>query len=95
MSKTIEDYQKEIKSLNDLLESAKMANDKFTIENARLSNANNILEAEKNQWTQAKTMQEQIIAQSINQSNSQLNIYLEQIQDLKTQIRGYKEQINK
>ena len=95
MSKTIEDYQKEIKSLNDLLESAKMANDKFTIENARLSKANNILEAEKNQWTQAKTMQEQIIAQSINQSNSQLNIYLEQIQDLKTQIRGYKEQINK
>ena len=65
---------------------------RLTKENESLIHMNDVLIAEKNQWMQQKAMQEQIIQQSLAQSNEKNNSMLQQIQDLNGEINRLKQE---
>jgi hypothetical protein len=54
---------------------------------------NNVLEAEKIQWSHEKINQQVVIQQALNQSNATNNSYLEENDRLKEEIRSLKEEL--
>lgn len=92
MEKTHE-HQDDLRKFNQMLESAQEANEGLANEVLMLRQHIAILEAQKTQWENSKVLQEQIIQNALNQANFTSNAYLEQIETLKAQIRGYQEEL--
>jgi len=65
----------------------------FQDENDRLRKENNILVMEKRQFEESRTLQEQIIQQTLDRNNAQMNRYLEDNHELKDSVRYYKREI--
>ena len=61
-------------------------------ENTALIRANDVLISEKKQWELQKTVQEQIIQNSLNQSNAKNNEMLRQIEYLDAELRKCRSQ---
>jgi len=63
-------------------------------ENNALKQINAILDAEKKQWVQSKEMWEKIVQQSLNDSNTRSNSYLEENVLLKNENNELRKQID-
>ena len=81
----------EIDALKKRLGIANQEVERLSAENNALKNMNEVMSAEKVQWMQQKAMQEQIIQQSLGQSNEKNNSMLRQIEELNAEIRRLRE----
>lgn len=85
------DYQKKYLKLKRLHNSINKAVKRLEEDNLNLKQQNDILVAEKKQWVIEKVMQEQIVQNSLNQSNDKNNNMLVQIEELKAELKRLKE----
>lgn len=84
------ELQNKYDALKRVHDSTNIAVESLERGNAELKRINEILTLEKSQWIQEKIMQEMIIQRALSDSNALSNKYLEEIQELKAEIRSLK-----
>ena len=86
--------KEEQESFKRLYESANETIIKLQKEITKLENENMILKMKDTQWGVEKNLQSNIIQQTIENANFKNNQYLEQISELKEEIRALKTKVN-